>query len=153
MKQVNQWEGTILSHYLKLMLSEFGLLNLQTITKGFSHSSVGQESACNAGDPSWIPGWGRSAGEGKGYPLQYSGLEISMDHIVHQFSSVQSLSHLQLCDPTDYTVPVILQARILEWVAFPFSSRSSWPRNQPWVSCIAGGFFTNWAVKEAQTLL
>ena len=35
--------------------------------------------------------------------------------------------------------------RILEWVAYPFSSRSSRPRNQTWVSCIAGGFFTSWA--------
>ena len=39
---------------------------------GFPHSSVGKESACNAGDPSLIPGLGRSAGEVKGYPLQYS---------------------------------------------------------------------------------
>ena len=40
----------------------------------FPHSSVGKESACNAGDPSLIPGLGRSAGEGIGYPIQYSGL-------------------------------------------------------------------------------
>ena len=39
---------------------------------GFPDSSVGKESACNAGDPSWIPGLGGSAGEGIGYPLQYS---------------------------------------------------------------------------------
>ena len=39
---------------------------------GFPDSSVGKESACNAGDPSLIPGLGRSAGEGIGYPLQYS---------------------------------------------------------------------------------
>ena len=47
-------------------------------------SSVGQagkESACNAGDLGSIPGLGRSPGEGKGYPLQYSGLENSMDYI------------------------------------------------------------------------
>ena len=86
----------------------------------------------------------------------------------------------------DYTVHGILQARILEWVAFPFSrwfsqprewtqspasqlnsspaeppgkpkntgaypssSGSSWPRNRTGVSCIAGGFFTNWAIREA----
>ena len=99
------------------------------------------------------------------------------------------LSRLSLCDLMDYTVHGILQARILEWVAFPFSrgifltqgsnpglphcqwilyqlshqgnpiilewvgypfSRgSSWLRNQSGVSCIAGGFFTNWAIKEA----
>ena len=40
--------------------------------KGFPHSSVGKESACNAGDPGLIPGLGRLAGEGIGYPLQYS---------------------------------------------------------------------------------
>ena len=40
--------------------------------KSFSHGSVGKESTCNAGDPGWIPGSGRSAGEGIGYPLQYS---------------------------------------------------------------------------------
>ena len=39
---------------------------------GFPDSSVGKESTCNAGDPSLIPGLGRSAGEGIGYPLQYS---------------------------------------------------------------------------------
>ena len=49
----------------------------------FPHSSVGEESACNAGDPGLIPGLGRSPGEGKGYPLQYSGLENFMDCIVH----------------------------------------------------------------------
>ena len=38
----------------------------------FPHSSVGKESTCNAGNPSSIPGLGRSAGEGIGYPLQYS---------------------------------------------------------------------------------
>ena len=39
--------------------------------------------------------------------------------------------------------------RILEWVAYPFSSRSSWPRNQTRVSCIAGRFFIKWAMREA----
>ena len=39
--------------------------------------------------------------------------------------------------------------RILEWVAYPLSSRSSWPRNWTRVSCIAGGFFTNWTIREA----
>ena len=48
----------------------------------FPDSSVGKESACNAGDLGSIPGLGRSPGEGKGYPLQYSGLEDSMDCIV-----------------------------------------------------------------------
>ena len=96
---------------------------------------------------------------------------------------------LTLCDPMDYTVHGILQARILDWVAvpfsrgssktqgsipglphcrrilyqlihkgsprilervaYPFSSGSSWPRNWTRISCIADGFFTNWALREA----
>ena len=43
---------------------------------GFSGSSVGKESACNAGDPRLIPRSGRAAGEGIGYPLQYSGASL-----------------------------------------------------------------------------
>ena len=54
-------------------------------------------------------------------------------------------SCLTLCDPMDYAVYGILQARILEWVAFPFSSGSSQPRDWTQVSWIAGGFFTSWA--------
>ena len=49
---------------------------------GFSGGSNGKESAFNVGDLGSIPGLGRSPGEGKGYPLQYSGLENSMDCIV-----------------------------------------------------------------------
>ena len=52
-------------------------------------------------------------------------------------------SCLTLCDPVDYTVHGILQARILECVAFPFSWGSSQPWDQTQVSRIAGGFFTS----------
>ena len=54
-------------------------LNLVLHTKGFPHSSVGKESACNAGDLGLIPGSGRFPGEGNGNPLQYSWLENPMD--------------------------------------------------------------------------
>ena len=59
-------------------------------------------------------------------------------------------SCLTLCNPMDYTVHGILQARILEWVAFPFSRGSSQPREWTQVSRIAGRFFTSWATREAQ---
>ena len=49
------------------------------IRNNIGDSSAGKESACDAGDPGSIPGLGRSPGEGKGYPFQYSGLENSMD--------------------------------------------------------------------------
>ena len=68
--------------------------------KGFPCGSAGKESACNVGDLGSFPGLGRSPGEGKGYTLQYSGLENSMDHIVHgvaksqtQLSDFHSLTH------------------------------------------------------------
>ena len=50
---------------------------------GFPGGSGGKESACNAGNLRSVPELGRSPGEGKGYLLQYSGLENSMDYIVH----------------------------------------------------------------------
>ena len=50
---------------------------------GFLCGSAGKESACNAGELGSIPGLGRSPGEGKGYPLQYSSLENPRDYIVH----------------------------------------------------------------------
>ena len=57
---------------------------------GFSHSSAGKESACNAGDLGSIPGLGRSPGEGNTYTLQYSGLENPKDCIVHGFANSQT---------------------------------------------------------------
>ena len=79
-----------------------------------------------------------------------------------QNTGVGNLSHLQGIVPTQGSNPslphcwqILYQLchkrshRILEWVAIPFSSGSSQPRNQIRVSCIAGGFFTNWAIREA----
>ena len=57
---------------------------------GFPCGSVGKESACSVGDLGSISGWEQSPGEGKGYPLQYSGLENSMDCIVHGVSKSQT---------------------------------------------------------------
>ena len=57
---------------------------------------------------------------------------------------------LTLCEPVDYTVHGILQARTLEWVAFPFFRGSSQPRDQTQVSCIVSRFFANSAVRKAQ---
>ena len=117
---------------------------------GFPDSSVGKESACSAGDLGLIPGSGRSARKGIGYPLKYSGLENSMDCIVHGVTMSQTpLSNFNfnvgfevkvsqscptLCNPMDYSpsgssVNEILQARIQEWVAISFSRVSSQPRN------------------------
>ena len=82
-----------------------------------------------------------------------------------QNTGVGTLSLLQGIFPTQGSYPGLLHCRqmlyqlsykrsprILEWVAYPFSSRSSWPRDWTRVSCIAGGFFTNWAIREALSI-
>ena len=56
----------------------------------FPDSSVGKESTCNAGDPDSISGLRRSAEEGNSYPLQYSGLEHSIDYTVHGVTKSQT---------------------------------------------------------------
>ena len=68
-----------------------------------------------------------------------------------------ALSCPTLCNPMDCSPPgssvhVILQARILEWVAIPFSRRSSWPKGWTWASHVACKFLTFWATGEALTL-
>ena len=60
------------------------------LSEGFPCGSAGKESSCNAGDLGSIPGLGRSPGEGKGYALQYSGLENSMNCIVHGVAKSQT---------------------------------------------------------------
>ena len=57
---------------------------------GFPCGLAGKEAACNAGDLGMIPGLGRSSEEGKGYLFQYSGLENSMDCIVHGITKSQT---------------------------------------------------------------
>ena len=83
---------------VKLQLMSFMLL-LLTFKVHFGYAcfpcgSAGKESTCSAGDLGSIPGLGRVSGEGKGYPLQYSGLENSKDCIVHGIAK----SRTQLSD-------------------------------------------------------
>ena len=118
--------------------------------KDFPHSSVGKESAYNAGDPGSIPWSGRSPGEGIGYPLEYSWASLVVQLVkklpAMQETWVQSLGgedplekgkatqYSGLDNSMDCIVHGILQARILKWVATPFSRGSSQPRNQTQVS-------------------
>ena len=60
------------------------------VSLGFPGGSAGKESTCNAGDLGLVPGLGRSPGEGKGYPLQYSDLGKSMDCIIHGVAKSQT---------------------------------------------------------------
>ena len=71
-------------------LSGFYFIKALIPFMGFPCGSAGKESTCNVGDLGSIPGLGRSPGEGKGYPLQYSGLENSMDYTVHGVTKSQT---------------------------------------------------------------
>ena len=78
---------------------------------------------------------------------------ITPRHKIGTFFGVQLCPIL--CNLMDYSLPGssvhgILQARILEWVAMPASRGASWPRNQTWVSCIAGRVFIMWAPRDPQ---
>ena len=69
------------------------------------------------------------------------------------FRSCPTLCYSMDCSPPDSSVHGILQVRILEWVAIPFSRGSSWTKDQILVSCIAGRFFMVWATREALIIL
>ena len=71
--------------------AQHGPLFIRGLLCGLPCGSAGKESACKAGDLGSILGLGRSPGEGKGYPLQYSGLENSMDCIVHGVAKSRTL--------------------------------------------------------------
>ena len=109
----------------------------------------------------------RCGNSGNSVRLYFWGLQITADgdcsheikrHLLLGEKVMTNLSEWSqscptLCDPVDHTVHGILQARILEWVAFPFSRGSSQPRDQTLVSNIASRFFTSWATREAQDFL
>ena len=81
-------EASFLSNTSKF--EHFLIMCLSNHSMGFPYGSAGKESACNVGDLGSIPRLGRSPGEGKGYPLQYSGLENSMDYIAHGVTKSQT---------------------------------------------------------------
>ena len=143
----------------------------------FPGGSEVKASVCNVGDLGSIPGSGRFPGEGNGNPLQYSCPENPVDGgawwaTVHGVSDttewlhfhftfifkIRRLSQIIHLESESSSVLSdslwpILQARILESVAFPFSRGSSQPRDQTQVSYIAGRSFANWAIRNVNTMI
>ena len=82
--------------------------------------------------------WGWGSGSS---PETDGAKRLTFDSVLHRFSRVR-LCHPMDCSPPGSSVHGILQARILEWLAIPFSRRSFQPRGRTQVSCIVGGFST-----------
>ena len=80
--------------------------------------------------------------------LNWTELNLRYDALFYILKVKVAQSCPTLCNSVDYAVHGLLQARILEWVAIPFSRESSQPRDWTWASCIAGRFFTSWATRE-----
>ena len=85
-------------------------------------------------------------------PGRHTGV-ASLSLLQRIFLTQESNPGLLHCGQILYQLSHKGSPKILEWVAFPFSRGSSWLRNRTGVSCIAGRFFTNWAIREAPCLL
>ena len=136
--------------------------------KGFPCDSAGKESACNVGYLGLIPGLGRSPGEGKAthnnilawtipWIVQSMGLQrVGQDWATFTFKETMVIQIHKMLHKSNILSfqprsPTLHKGspETLEWIAYPFSSRSFQPRNQTRVCCIAGEFCTNWAIREA----
>ena len=104
----------------------------------FSCGSAGKESACSGGDLGLIPGLGTSPGEGKGYLLQYSGLENSMDCIVHGVTKESDMTEWLSLSLTF----VYMKSMLHNTKKSPLSSSTI----QGWLSCVLSGLFVFAAV-------
>ena len=116
-----------------LLLLLFFILFCFVFLPLFPHSSVGKETACNAGDLRSIPGLGRSLGEGKGYLLQYSGLENSTNCIVHGVAN----NGTRLSD------------------SLPLSLFSMWDLSSPsrdWPPAVVARSLNHWTTREVPAL-
>ena len=92
--------------------------------------SAGKESTCNAGDLGLIPGLGRSPGEGNSYPLQYSGLENSMECIVHRVTKSRTrLSNFHFTSLTCKEVRQLVYIYLKSMTLFEEAKRKKKPDN------------------------
>ena len=117
--------------------------------------------SCSVTDSLWPHGlyihspWnspGQNTGVGRLFLLQGIFLSQGWEGKSSEIKPIGSNPGLPRCKWILYQLSHKGSPRILEWVAYPFSSGSSRPRNQTGVSCIAGGFFTNWAIRETWRL-
>ena len=134
-------EPTLTYHYYSKSIADVRVHSWWCIVYGYtchwasSVASADKESSCSAGDLGSIPGLGRSPGEGKGYQLQYSGLENSMDYIVHgvaksrtRLSDFHFTAYMSLHASTHhYGISNFTVLKIFCAVFLPFSPLNSWP--------------------------
>ena len=119
----------------------------------FYLTPLGEEMATHSRILAWRIPWTEEAGGLQAMGSQRVGHDWVTKQVLCTELTIESESPSVVSDSLymdhTYTVHGILQARILEWVAFPFSKATSQPRDQTPFSCIAGRFFTSWATREA----
>ena len=112
---------------------------------GLPCGSTGKESACNAGDLGSIPGVGRSPGEGKGYPLQYSGLENSVDCIVNGVA--KSWTRLN-----DFHCTLDIYLFGYAGLSCHIQDQVPWPGIEPVPPPLGGQSLSHWTTREVPIL-
>ena len=135
---------------------------IKTFIRGFLGGACGKESACQCrrhlGKIPWSRNWHPTPVFLPGESHGQRNLEASVWRASESRTGLSGWAHMKFSEScpvlSDALWPHgflhgILQARRLEWVAFPFSRGSSQPRDRTQVSCIAAGFFTSWATREA----
>ena len=134
--------------FKKIIFNITSIFHLLLTLPGFPVSSAGKESTCNAGDPGLIPGLGRSPGEAKGCPLQHSWASLAAQLVKNPPAVWEAwVQSLGWEDPLEEGMATHLSflawrsPRILEWVAYPFSSGSSDPEIKSGPPALP--FFTN----------
>ena len=143
------------SHPCQAIINNRVLLrrNDGSVWTGFSTDVHTNGRVCTLGHARWAAG--HCEAQDTDPPTRWWQSWTDIQGIVFPFGNWVTMKVVHLCptlwDPMGYTVHGILQARILEWVAFPFPKGSSQPRNRTGVSYIAGRFFSNWAIWEAPT--
>ena len=109
---------------------------------GFPCGSAGKESACNAEDLGSISGLGRAPGEGKGYPLQYSGLENSMDCVAKSRTRLSDFTSLQM---------VKRASLVAQLVKNPPAMTETWVQSLGWEDHLEKGKVTHSSILAWRT--
>ena len=116
------------SHWVtRILKSSQAYVARSSVLQGFPDSLAGKESSCNAKDVGLIPGLGRYPGEGKSYPLQYSGLENRMDYSPRGYKESNMTELSPHWEDNTHLLKWIETSSNIKWITqYNYNSKSSW---------------------------